>query len=152
MKTKIILWTSALLLLTAGAGCEKEELKAEDFSHLKCPPVPITKSKGDVIGTWKLIQTWSVVAPKGNVAIFDTIDVSCKNVYYEFKKDNTLRVTGNVGNIPSGTYEYLYVEYNPCPLCDPGPNLLIKKLDTAYYCIVEPYKMSIDRTIFVRIK
>jgi len=152
MKAKIILWIGVLLLLTAGAGCEKDELKVEDFTHLKCPLVPTRGAKGDIIGTWKLIQTISVVGTKENVAVFDTMDVSCKNVYYEFKKDKTLRVTGNVGNIPSGTYEYLYVEYNPCPLCDPGPNLLISALDTTYYCIVEPYKMSIDRTRFARIK
>ena len=79
-------------------------------------------------------------------------DVSCKNVYYEFRKDNTLTVTGHAGNIPSGTYEYSYVEYNACPLCDPSPNLRIKKPDTAYYCIVNPYQMSINKTRFVRIK
>ncbi|MDO4704332.1 DUF5004 domain-containing protein [Tannerella sp.] len=152
MKQKIILWIGALFLLMVGAGCEKEELKVEDFTHLKCPLVPTIGAKGDIIGTWKLIQTISVVGTKENVAVFDTMDVSCKNVYYEFKKDKTLRVTGNVGNIPSGTYEYLYVEFNTCPLCLPAPNLSINKFDTTYYCIVEPYKMSIDKTIFMRIK
>lgn len=152
MKTKRIVWMSTLLLLLGVAGCEKEELKVENFGYLKCPPVPIVGVKGDVIGTWKLIQTWSAAGAKGNAVVFDTLDVSCKNVYYEFKKDNTLTVTGHAGNIPSGTYEYLYVEYNACPLCDPSPNLRIKKSDTAYYCIVAPYQMSIDKTRFVRIK
>lgn len=114
--------------------------------------MPLVGTKGDVIGTWKLIQTWSIIGPNGNAAVFDTIDVSCQNVYYEFKKDNTLIVTGNVGNVPSGTYRYSYVEYNACPLCLPSPNLSINELDTTFFSIVEPYKMSIDRTIFVRIK
>ena len=39
MKTKIILWIGALLLLTAGAGCEKEktnEMQLRDFSYVGC--------------------------------------------------------------------------------------------------------------------
>jgi len=35
MKKNIILWISALLLLTAGAGCEKKS--SEEESHISCP-------------------------------------------------------------------------------------------------------------------
>lgn len=153
MNRKIILFSViTLFLLIGGVGCEKDELKIENFSYLKCAPIPLKGTKGDIIGTWKLIQTWSVIGVKGNALVFDTLDVSCQNVYYEFKKDNTLRVTGNVGNIPFGTYQYSYVEFNDCPLCLPSPNLSINELDTTFFSIVEPYKMAIGETMFIRIK
>lgn len=153
MKRITTLFTVITLLLLLGvAGCEKEKINIEDFSYLKCVPVPVMGTKGDVVGTWKLIQTWSIIGSNGPAAVLDTIDVSCKDVYYEFKKDNTLKVIGNVGNVPSGTYEYSYLEFNACPLCLPSPNLSINELDTAYFCMVEPYKMLINQNMFVRIK
>lgn len=138
--------------MIGGIGCEKDT-NTENFSYLKCAPVVIKGTKNDIIGKWKLVQKWSMVGTDGNAAVFDTIDVSCDNVYYEFKKDNLLTVSGNDNEIPIGTYLYSYQVINDCPACLPAPNLKIEGFDSIF-CYVEEYKMIMTNKgkLFVRTK
>lgn len=153
MKTKSILFISIVLIfLSLGVGCEKEKV-IEDFSHLKCAPLLKIGAKDDIIGKWKLVQIWKMVGAEGNSAVFDTIDVSCNNVYYEFKTDNILKITGNEDDFPAGSYTYSYQPANICPTCLPAPNLIIGDYEPIF-CLVYEYKiiMTLKGRLFLRTK
>jgi hypothetical protein len=151
MKTKLILFTVIALLL-GGMGCEKEE-KIENFSYLKCAPELKIGVKDDIIGKWKLVETWTMIGIEDNAVVNDTIDVSCKNIFYEFKPDKTLTITGEGDDIPAGTYSYSYQPANVCPTCLPAPNLTISDFKPIF-CPVYEYKLifTLQGKMFLRIK
>ena len=155
----MIAYMLLLLPFLIGVSCKKDNEESlatkfeKEFSKLTCKPEPVFGKKNDIIGKWKLVQKWSITGSQNGAAIIDTVDVSCDNVIYEFKDDNTLTVTGDRDDIAAGNYPYSYQPINICATCLPAPNLRIDNKEGIFAYVYE-YKIimtNLNKT-FIRIK
>jgi hypothetical protein len=103
------------------------------YEKAACPSLVKIGQVDGIVGKWKL-----VLEINGK----DTIDRSCENLVYHFKKDGTLAISGSAEKKEEDvTYEYR--GYPFCPVClpfDPQPNLSIGD-NTAFFCQVLLIKM-----------
>jgi hypothetical protein len=112
--------------LSAYEQMEVAYAKAECLSPAK------TGKEDDITGKWKLVL---------EINENDTLDRSCEEIVYHFKKDQTLTVSSNTEE-KDAVYEYS--PYPLCPVClprDPKPNL--KMGDATIYCEVLISKMIV---------
>ena len=159
MKIKIILIAMLTLPLLMGVSCKKQEKESlatkfeKEFGSLQCIPDPVFGKKNEIIGKWKLVQKCSAVGEQNGGLIFDTVDVSCNNVIYEFKSDNTLTITGDKDDITPGNYTYIYQPVNDWYINDFPPNLQIVGLKNIS-CFIYEYKIVMPNVnkAFIRIK
>lgn len=159
MKRKLGLLLMIVLPFLIGAGCKKDNKETlaakfeKEFGKLQCKSEPVFGKKDDIVGKWKLVQTWSITGSQNGAAIIDTVDVSCNNVIYEFKADNTLTVTGDKDDVAPGKYTYSYRTINSCPTCLPAPNLRIDNKEGIFAYVYE-YKIIMPNVnkAFIRIK
>jgi hypothetical protein len=113
-----------------------EELVNEDpdehkmYEKTKCLFAVKTGEKDDIVGKWKL-----ALEINGS----DTIDRSCEDIVYHFKKDGTLTVSGN-----TEVCEFNYSGYPFCPSCYPPKNAQpnLKMCDTAVFCQLSSRRMN----------
>ncbi len=80
------------------------------LAELKCPPVTALRGKADkIIGKWKLTRFFLNRENQNE-------DISCKNIFFEFKKDSTLTISEDWRILKKGTYKYEYINMGgACP-------------------------------------
>src|SRR5690606_11860501 len=94
-----LIWILCLTLLPLLGACRKEGLNEDD--SLRCPVTSKEGPEDSVIGKWKLVK---VLSFDGKFQ-----DYSCDNVFYYFKEEGILTISGvKEGMISRGNGEYAF--------------------------------------------
>lgn len=114
-----------LLLSLIFFSCQKEEIIGEN--QLTCPVKAVSGSQNKITGSWQLVRIKFPMTGEIN-------DISCNNVIFHFKKNNSLDIENDTLGYSSITNNY-----------DFNKNKKIIKLgNVEYRCTITKFEMILD--------
>ncbi len=116
-----------LLLSLIFFSCQKEEIIGEN--QLTCPVKAVSGSQNKITGSWQLVRIKFPMTGEIN-------DISCNNVIFHFKKNNSLDIENDPLGYSSITNNYDFNKNKK--------TLMLGSIE--YQCTIKKFEMFFDRS------
>lgn len=111
---KKVLLLGLIMGILSLTGCKKQEIgdfeiiKVGHFGKLDCHHESVKGANNSIVGKWKLVEHTIILGNMQQPENGSVHDYSCSNIIYHFKEDETLTVSSDHIDFPSGQSEYQF--------------------------------------------